>query len=79
MYWMHSGMGGWGPLAVLLDVAVLVAVAVVLVVVLSGGRWGHPPDRGTGRASRIPAERYARGEIGEDEYHRRRAILRSGR
>ncbi|WP_203901748.1 SHOCT domain-containing protein [Virgisporangium aliadipatigenens] len=65
---MHSGMAGWSQLVVLFDLAVFTAVLGALVAVLSGGK-----------VSRILAERYARGEIDEDEYHRRRAILRRGR
>jgi putative membrane protein len=44
----------------------------------SGERgWGH--GQGHGRAEDLLAERFARGEIDEDEYKRRLALLREHR
>ena len=85
--WRGDGWGGghwiaaifmmvlfWGSLA-----------AIVLMVMRSGGRSRHdhhargaepPPRDPTADAERILHERFARGEIGEDEYTRRHDLLK---
>jgi len=75
-------MGGWvmgwmwiWPVLVVAGLLIIGYVAVRL------ARGGQPPsptgsDRGSGSAARrILDERYARGEIDEDEYRRRRELL----
>jgi len=74
MYWMDHGMGGWGAALMLLNFVLLTAVAVgtaVLIFRPSGRR--QDPDRAS--AGRILAERYARGEIDDEEYQRRLSML----
>lgn len=67
---MMSGMMGLGWLWMLLVLAFVVGVVVWAVRRLS------PSDRGTGdQARRLLDERYARGEIDDDEYARRRDAL----
>ncbi|MBB5111288.1 SHOCT domain-containing protein [Micromonospora echinospora] len=68
MMW-QSPMMGWmwiWSLAVLVVLAGLLWLAV---------RWTGPQQSGPTTARRILDERYARGEIDEDEYRRRRAGL----
>ena len=68
MMW-QSPMMGWmwiWSLAVLAVLAGLLWLAV---------RWTGPQRAGPTAARRILDERYARGEIDEDEYRRRRAGL----
>ena len=68
MMW-QSPMMGWmwiWSLAVLAVLAGLLWLAV---------RWTGPQRSGPTAARRILDERYARGEIDEDEYRRRRAGL----
>lgn len=76
MWW---GEGGWygmifGPLIMILVLALLIA-AVVLLVRWASGQW--PP--GAPQQGRTPLdtlkERYARGEIDREEYMRRRTDL----
>jgi putative membrane protein len=84
MFWFDHGMGGWGylfPGLMWLGFWVLVVVAVVL---LFRGRSGSQPDRPAGQpdrrpdsAERVLADRYARGEIDDDEYRRRLDTLRN--
>jgi putative membrane protein len=81
----HLGFLHLGPLAVLAFLAVL-AVAVVVVAALVAGRHHAPHHRGgahdgsfTSSATRILDERYARGEIDDEEYQRRGASLRASR
>lgn len=65
----------WWGLVVFLPFLVFFALIVVLVLSLrrrsSSAR--HPPQ-----ALRVLEERYARGEIGRDEFLERRAVLRGG-
>lgn len=84
MYWYGNGWGwGWG--LVTLAFWVLVVVAVVLLVrhftrggqqPPSGPTHYGPPAGSRSSAEQLLAERYARGEIDDDEYRRRLATLR---
>lgn len=79
---MHGGLG-WGGW-VLMVIAVLLLVALVVAVVIALLRMastGPQPGAGGARRSRaeeVLDERFARGEIDEEEYQRRRAVLRPG-
>ena len=77
-----NGMNGWGyglmGISMLLFWALVIAGAVLLVRYL-GGRSPQPAN--TQSAHRTPeqilAERFARGDIGDDEYRQRAEVLRS--
>ncbi len=91
MYW-HDGMGmaGWWGIGVgMVLFWGLVIVGIVLLVRWAGGWNRHeqvPPPPGPppaapappDQAQRLLDERFARGEIDEDEYRRRREVLRGG-
>ncbi|MDF3291545.1 SHOCT domain-containing protein [Streptomyces silvisoli] len=91
--WYDGGWawGGWLVMAVtmLLFWALVIAGIVALVHYLTSSRRGHqrpePPSSpdghgwGARRAEDLLAERFARGEIDEDEYRRRLALLREQR
>ncbi|MEU6776603.1 hypothetical protein [Streptomyces sp. NPDC046759] len=92
MMWYDGGWGwgGWIVMTVFMVLfwAVLIVGLVVLVRYLVGARHhqqpGSPPPPGEGgwqdrRAENLLAERFARGEIDEDEYKRRLALLREHR
>lgn len=75
----HYGWGG-GALSGLLT---LLLIALVILGIIALVRYiGHQTDRGTGpgrrptRAEEILSERFARGEIDEEEYRRRLETLR---
>jgi putative membrane protein len=72
MMWWGGGWYGmvFGPLIMILVLAVVIAAAVLLVRGV-GGRWPAtaPPDR---TPLDTLKERYARGEIDREEYMRRR-------
>lgn len=81
---MHDGVGWGGWLLVLLLLLVLAALvigAVVWLVTRSAGA-GHAGGAAAGgrpgasTAEQVLDERYARGEIEEEEYLRRRSVLR---
>lgn len=79
--WWNDGWGGWWLFMPLLGLAFWVAV-IWIVVSLVRDRSG--PATGTGGErpadpEEILAQRYARGEIDETEYHRRLDTLRSAR
>jgi len=68
----------FGPLFMILFLAVLVAVVVLLVRWLGGPSQGPMPPHHT-TPSRTPLdilkERFARGEIDKDEFEERRRVL----
>ncbi|WP_306189752.1 MULTISPECIES: SHOCT domain-containing protein [unclassified Streptomyces] len=84
MFWFPHGAPGWGwfamSLGMLLFWVLLIAVAVLLFRALNRGAGQPGAHGGTGRptAERLLAERFARGEIDEDEYRRRLDVLRQG-
>ena len=74
--WGH-GWGGWifGPLMMIVFIALIVGV-VVLVVRWLGGVGGGPAQGAKPRAAlEILEERFARGEIDKDEFEDRRRAL----
>jgi putative membrane protein len=75
MMWGYGGGAElwWMVIVSLIGVLVVVALAVGGVVLLRGG-----VGNGAGSARRILNERFARGEIDEEEFNRRAAALRSG-
>ncbi|WBP91454.1 SHOCT domain-containing protein [Kitasatospora cathayae] len=90
MWYGGSGWGGWLVMGVFMVLfwAVLIAGVIALVHYLTSAHRdrqpGPPPPPGEpGRSSRqaedVLAERFARGEIDDDEYKRRLALLREHR
>ncbi|MEV4133801.1 SHOCT domain-containing protein [Dactylosporangium sp. NPDC049742] len=78
MYW-GNGMGGWG--IVLMTVSNLLfwglVIAGIVLLVRGVGRGGQV-DTSSGQRStpqQVLADRFARGEIDEDEYTRRLQVL----
>lgn len=72
---LHAGWDGPGPW---IGIAWLVVfVTLVAFVALRASRWrGRGFDqRGHGAAEAVLAERYARGQITEDDYRRARSVL----
>jgi putative membrane protein len=83
MYWHDHAMNGWGYGVMALNMVLFWGVLVGGGVLLY--RWLHrrepagegQPRLATFTARRTLAERYARGEIDDEEYRRRLAILDS--
>ena len=79
---MHDWWSGWGPggasgmwlgpFFMLLPLAALIVVVVIVARLL--GRSGTPPESASS-AKAVLDERFARGEIDQDEYEKRRAAL----
>lgn len=71
-----GGFGGWfmGPIMMLIFLALLVG-AVVLIVRLLGGEIGGKSQRGADRSLEILRERFAKGEIDDEEFDRRKKSL----
>lgn len=82
--WYGDGMGGWGYAVMLLNAVIfwtlLVGGIVLLVRLLRRPDTGRPPfgpDTGHHEpAERVLADRYARGEIDDEEYRHRLETLR---
>ncbi|WP_241757441.1 SHOCT domain-containing protein [Streptomyces sp. WAC00263] len=83
MYWNWNSnhMNGWGWLAISLSMvlfwALLIAVGVLLFRALSRGSADTHTRASRTTPEQLLAERFARGELDEDEYRRRLAVLRS--
>jgi putative membrane protein len=81
MGWYHDGAWGWGGWLVmsLVMVAFWALLIFGLVALFRGTARPGQPDREPGRDSQqILEERFARGEIDEDEYRARAEVLRGG-
>ena len=74
------GWGGWLLMTVLMVLfwAVVITAVVVAVRYLAGPRQAAPGSRPS-RAEDLLAERFARGEIDDEEFRRRQALLREHR
>ncbi|MEU6091384.1 SHOCT domain-containing protein [Streptomyces sp. NPDC047085] len=86
MFWYGHGVNCWGWFAMSVGTVLFWALIITLGVLLfralarpgppdgGHGTWRQtPPDGGP---EQILAERYARGEIDDEEYHRRLTTLR---
>ncbi len=74
--WGH-GWGGWifGPLMMIVFIALIVGVVVLVVRWLGGGGGGPAQGAKQKAALEILEERFARGEIDKDEFEDRRRAL----
>lgn len=81
MFWPDGGPNGWGAVAMTISMllfwGVLILGAVLLVRALNRPPTGAAPEPRPS-PQQVLADRFARGEIDEDEYTRRRELLRSG-
>ena len=78
MYW-GNGMGGWGMAMMTISSLLFwgLIIAGIVVLVRYTGRVTHPstpPTEGP-TPQQVLAERFARGEIDEEEYRRRLQVL----
>ncbi|WP_284740487.1 SHOCT domain-containing protein [Amycolatopsis sp. RTGN1] len=76
-YWHYPGTMGWaGGIGMLVLMVLVLGALVSLAVVLA--RRGPQPPTSADTARRILDERFARGEIDQEEYeHRRDALMRT--
>jgi putative membrane protein len=78
MYW-GNGMGGWGMVLMIVSSLLFWGLVIAGIVALvryagRGGQTGTPTGEGP-TPQRILTERFARGEIDEDEYTQRLRVL----
>ncbi|MEU0684997.1 MULTISPECIES: SHOCT domain-containing protein [Streptomyces] len=85
MFWYDHDISGWGWFGMSLGMVLFWALIITVFVLLFRSLSRGPSDSGgTGvpPASRTPeqllADRFARGEIDEEEYRRRLQVLRDG-
>ncbi|MFF7648029.1 SHOCT domain-containing protein [Streptomyces canus] len=80
VYWNHHDMNGWdwfaASVGTVLFWALLITVAVLLYRALIRAPQ-QPHTHSSASPEQLLAERYARGEIDEEEYRRRLSVLRS--
>jgi len=81
MYWYGSGINGWGYALMIIGMVLFWGVLITGVVLLvrylaRTGQRSTVGPRPPNMAEQVLAERYARGEIDEDEYRRRLDTLR---
>jgi putative membrane protein len=83
MFWYGSAMGGWGYAVVMIGMVVFWAAVIygIAALIRQAGRSGPPSGEPAlpPAPERLLAERFARGEIDEEEYQRRLAGLRAAR
>lgn len=76
---LGGGWGGWfmGPLMMLLFIALAVVLILILVRWLGSHGTGIGGSEGSGRSAAIDIlkERFARGEIDQEEFERRKRVL----
>jgi putative membrane protein len=77
MYWHDGVMGGWGPLMMVFNTVFFVGLVVVAIVIVAR-LVGRNTAATSSDAQTILAQRYARGEIDDEEYQRRLQVLRPG-
>ena len=71
------GWGGWLVMVVMMAVFWGAIAWVVVTLIRHGGSSSQPPAASGSDPMRILDERFARGEIDEAEYQRRREVLRA--
>jgi putative membrane protein len=79
MWWYGNGMGGWGY--ALMMVGNVLFWGLIIFGVVAVVRYLARGDRAVGprlTPEQLLAERFARGEIDEEEYRQRLTILRHG-
>ena len=81
MYWYGHGIGGWGYALMTLSMLLFWGVVIYgIVALIRYGRRDSPQVREPAQPpapERLLAERFARGEIDEDEYQQRLTSLRA--
>jgi putative membrane protein len=83
MYWYGSGMSGWGYALMTISMVLFWGAVIVGIVALvrhfgRGGQQTPAPPSQPAAPEQLLAERFARGEIDEEEYRRRLAVLHGG-
>ncbi|WP_420077735.1 SHOCT domain-containing protein [Streptomyces sp. JL3001] len=85
MFWYDHDLGGWGWFAMSISMvlfwALIITIGVLLIRALARPDTNQAPQTGTPTPGPTPerllAERFARGDIDEDEYRRRLAVLQA--
>lgn len=80
MDWGNSGWGAGDWVAMSAMMIVFLGALIALAVWVVRSLRSHPPQEPepAGRADALLAERFARGEIDEEEFSRNRDLLRGG-
>jgi putative membrane protein len=81
MFWYGNGLGGWGYALMTISMVLFWALVIAGVVALSrySGRDNRGPVDQLGKSpdpEELLAQRFARGEIDEQDYHQRLDVIR---
>lgn len=71
----HMGQFGWSMMAMGWLFMLIIIGLVAWIVIQAGAASPKPHDKSTGSAQRILADRFARGEIDQEEYRSRSGEL----
>ena len=77
MFWSDHDLSGWGWVAMVTGMVVFGGLLIALLVMLARG-LNRPADQASGprlSPEQLLAERFARGDIEDEEYRRRLATL----
>lgn len=69
------GFGGFGILGMVVQIVVLIGIIWLVVYLVKHFSQGQASDTRTHNAQEIVAQRFARGEISEEEYKKMRDML----
>lgn len=77
-YYGYDMMGGWGIFMMIILLVILIVIIVYAVVKLAqGGNNTGTTSNGRDEALEILDQRYAKGELSDEEYQQKKKILKS--
>ncbi|PTQ81421.1 putative membrane protein [Trichococcus patagoniensis] len=77
-YYGYNMMGGWGIFMMIILLVILIVIIVYVVMKLvQGGNNAGTTSNGRDEALEILNQRYAKGELSDEEYQQKKKILKS--
>ncbi|WP_106450788.1 SHOCT domain-containing protein [Trichococcus alkaliphilus] len=77
-YYGYNMMGGWGIFLMIILLVILIVIIVYAVMKLvQGGSNAGTTSNGRDEALEILNQRYAKGELSDEEYQQKKKILKS--
>ncbi len=76
-YYGYGMMSGWGILMMVLLVILIVIIVYAVIKLVQGGNNSGTTSNGKDEALEILDQRYAKGELSDEEYQQKKKILKS--